>query len=105
MSPSRAKGSAPDAILEIDLGAISSNWRRLRQITGPRVETGAVIKADAYGLGAGQVGPALAKAGWSPKRTLVYASWDGEEPGLLGLYRQAAGRRVDEAREKENAAA
>ncbi len=27
---------------------------------------------------------ALAKAGWRPKRTLIYASWDGEEPGLLG---------------------
>jgi N-acetylated-alpha-linked acidic dipeptidase len=27
---------------------------------------------------------ALAKAGWRPKRTLVYASWDAEEPGLLG---------------------
>jgi N-acetylated-alpha-linked acidic dipeptidase len=27
---------------------------------------------------------ALAKTGWRPKRTLVYASWDGEEPGLLG---------------------
>jgi N-acetylated-alpha-linked acidic dipeptidase len=27
---------------------------------------------------------ALAKAGWRPKRTIVYASWDGEEPGLLG---------------------
>ena len=26
----------------------------------------------------------LAKTGWRPKRTLVYASWDGEEPGLLG---------------------
>ncbi|HWA63166.1 MAG TPA: transferrin receptor-like dimerization domain-containing protein, partial [Caulobacteraceae bacterium] len=26
----------------------------------------------------------MAKAGWRPKRTLVYASWDGEEPGLLG---------------------
>ncbi|MEO8812127.1 MAG: M28 family peptidase, partial [Caulobacteraceae bacterium] len=26
----------------------------------------------------------LAKSGWRPKRTLVYASWDGEEPGLLG---------------------
>ena len=63
MPPSRARGSAPDAILEIDLGAVSSNWRKLRQIVGPRVETGAVIKADAYGLGAAQVGPALAKAG------------------------------------------
>ena len=27
---------------------------------------------------------ALVKQGWHPKRTLVYASWDGEEPGLLG---------------------
>jgi N-acetylated-alpha-linked acidic dipeptidase len=27
---------------------------------------------------------ALAKSGWRPKRTLVYAGWDGEEPGLLG---------------------
>jgi N-acetylated-alpha-linked acidic dipeptidase len=27
---------------------------------------------------------ALAKAGWRPARTIVYASWDGEEPGLLG---------------------
>ncbi len=27
---------------------------------------------------------ALARQGWSPKRTLVYAAWDGEEPGLLG---------------------
>jgi N-acetylated-alpha-linked acidic dipeptidase len=27
---------------------------------------------------------ALVKTGWRPKRTIVYASWDGEEPGLLG---------------------
>ncbi|PSL27685.1 transferrin receptor-like dimerization domain-containing protein [Chitinophaga ginsengisoli] len=26
----------------------------------------------------------LAKKGYKPKRTLVYAAWDGEEPGLLG---------------------
>ena len=26
----------------------------------------------------------LHKEGWRPRRTLVYASWDGEEPGLLG---------------------
>ncbi len=26
----------------------------------------------------------LVKQGWKPKRTLVYAAWDGEEPGLLG---------------------
>ena len=27
---------------------------------------------------------ALAAQGWRPKRTLVYTSWDAEEPGLLG---------------------
>jgi N-acetylated-alpha-linked acidic dipeptidase len=27
---------------------------------------------------------ALAKTGWKPKRTIVYASWDAEEPGLIG---------------------
>jgi N-acetylated-alpha-linked acidic dipeptidase len=27
---------------------------------------------------------ALLKSGWHPKRTLVFASWDGEEAGLLG---------------------
>jgi N-acetylated-alpha-linked acidic dipeptidase len=26
----------------------------------------------------------LVKEGWKPRRTLVYDSWDGEEPGLLG---------------------
>jgi N-acetylated-alpha-linked acidic dipeptidase len=26
----------------------------------------------------------LRKQGWTPKRTIVYAAWDGEEPGLLG---------------------
>jgi len=26
----------------------------------------------------------LVKTGWQPKRTLVYAGWDAEEPGLLG---------------------
>jgi len=26
----------------------------------------------------------LLKQGWKPKRTMIYAAWDGEEPGLLG---------------------
>jgi N-acetylated-alpha-linked acidic dipeptidase len=32
----------------------------------------------AHGIGA------LLKTGWKPKRTLVFASWDGEEEGLVG---------------------
>jgi N-acetylated-alpha-linked acidic dipeptidase len=26
----------------------------------------------------------LAQTGWRPKRTIIFAAWDGEEPGLLG---------------------
>ncbi len=36
------------------------------------------MMAEAKAIGA------LLKTGWKPKRTLVYTSWDGEEPGLLG---------------------
>ena len=36
------------------------------------------MMAEAKAIGA------LLKSGWRPKRTLVYASWDGEEAGLLG---------------------
>ncbi|TAN07461.1 MAG: M28 family peptidase [Rhodanobacteraceae bacterium] len=35
-------------------------------------------------LGEAKAMGALYKQGWRPKRTIVYASWDGEEPGLLG---------------------
>jgi N-acetylated-alpha-linked acidic dipeptidase len=27
---------------------------------------------------------AMLKTGWRPRRTLIYCSWDGEEPGLIG---------------------
>lgn len=47
--------------LTIDLDAIIANWRSLDAKT--RVETAAVVKADGYGLGAGTVARALAKAG------------------------------------------
>lgn len=50
------------ALLTIDLDAIAANYRRLRaQLT--TASCGAAIKADAYGLGAEHVGPALARAG------------------------------------------
>ena len=42
---------------------------------------------------------ALLKTGWKPKRTLVYASWDGEEPGLLGSTEWAE-THADELRRK-----
>lgn len=50
------------AILTIDLGAICDNWRTLAALTG-EAECAAVVKANAYGLGALQVAPALYQAG------------------------------------------
>jgi len=50
------------AILTIDLDALAANWRRLRDLA-PAAECAAVVKADAYGLGAARVGPALHAAG------------------------------------------
>jgi N-acetylated-alpha-linked acidic dipeptidase len=38
----------------------------------------AAMLEEAKGLGQ------LLKTGWKPKRSIVYCSWDGEEPGLLG---------------------
>jgi alanine racemase len=50
-------------ILEIDLDAIIGNWRRLAARLAEGSRCAAVVKADAYGLGAAQVAPALAAAG------------------------------------------
>ena len=41
----------------------------------------------------------LLKTGWKPKRTLIYAGWDAEEPGLLGSTEWVEHHR-DEIREK-----
>jgi len=51
------------AQLTIDLNAVRANWRALDGMSDQHVETAAVIKADAYGLGATEVGKALANAG------------------------------------------
>ena len=50
------------AILEIDLAGIAANWRLLERRSRP-AECAAVVKADAYGLGAARVAPVLAAAG------------------------------------------
>jgi alanine racemase len=50
------------ARLTIDLGALADNWRKLNALNAPGA-AGAVIKADAYGLGIEKAAPALYKAG------------------------------------------
>ncbi len=52
-----------------------------------------VLMAEAKAIGA------LAKDGWKPRRTLVYASWDAEEPGLIGSTEWAE-THADELRKK-----
>lgn len=46
----------------VDLGQLRANWQALSQHVAPS-ECGAVVKADAYGVGAQQVIPALVAAG------------------------------------------
>ncbi|MCE2922867.1 MAG: alanine racemase, partial [Roseomonas sp.] len=52
----------PSALLRIDLGAIAENWRALALRAAPGAVAG-VVKANAYGLGAARVAPALYTAG------------------------------------------
>ena len=62
IDPGLPHESYAGALLEIDLGAIAANWRTLseRHPSGP---VAGVVKADAYGLGAAAVVPALHAAG------------------------------------------
>ena len=54
--------SSAGAILEIDLGGIVANWRLLAQKAAPAA-CAAVVKANAYGLGAAPVARVLQAAG------------------------------------------
>ena len=49
-------------VITIDLDAVHANWRALAALVAP-AECAAVVKADAYGLGAAKIVPALARAG------------------------------------------
>jgi N-acetylated-alpha-linked acidic dipeptidase len=45
----------------------------------------AAMLEEAHALGE------LLKTGWKPKRSIIYCSWDGEEPGLIGSTEYAEG--------------
>jgi len=51
-------------VITVDLATIANNWQALARRVPP-ARCGAVVKADAYGLGAARVIPALVKAGCS----------------------------------------
>lgn len=63
--------------LQIDLDAIVANWRMVQRRVEPAYAA-AVVKADAYGLGAAEVAGALAKAGCSR----FYVAWPQEGAAL-----------------------
>jgi len=53
------------------------------------------ISAHIAMMGEAKAIGALAKTGWRPKRTLVYLSWDAEEPMLLGSTEWAETRAAE----------
>ena len=55
-------GSA-DSLITIDINAIVENWLYLDSLSFSATETAAVVKANAYGLGAADIATALAAAG------------------------------------------
>lgn len=63
------------ASLRIDLDAVLANWRALDAMTSAATETGAVVKADSYGLGAARVAQVLARAG--ARKFFVAAAEEG----------------------------
>ena len=87
----------PAGTLHIDLEAVAANWRALDAMSAPGCETGAVVKADAYGLGAVPVARRLADAG---ARAFFVATADegmalrralGPEPRIYLFYGHMAG--------------
>ncbi|UFN47101.1 alanine racemase [Roseomonas sp. OT10] len=62
IAPRPRPGDRAGAVLTIDLGAIRANHRLLRRVTAPAA-CAAVVKADAYGLGAAPVARALLAEG------------------------------------------
>lgn len=72
--------------LRIDHAALAANWRALDGMSASGVRTGAAVKADGYGLGAGKVVPTLHAAGC---RDWFVAHWS-EVAALLPLVPAAA---------------
>lgn len=69
-------GPALSAVLTIDLAALAENWRTLADRVSP-AECGAVVKANAYGIGIAEAAPALRAAG---ARTFFVAQAEEAQP-------------------------
>ncbi len=53
----------PTGELSVDLRAIADNWRFIKKQLRPDVSCGAVVKANAYGLGVDRIAPKIYQAG------------------------------------------
>ncbi len=53
----------PTGELSVDLRAIADNWRFIKKQVQPEVACGAVVKANAYGLGVDRIAPKIYRAG------------------------------------------
>jgi alanine racemase len=84
LGPAESSEAAASAILTVDLGALVSNYRRLRELASP-AECAAVVKADAYGLGVMEVAPALWRAGCKT----FFVATPGEAKALRQLLSKA----------------
>lgn len=65
--------------LTVDLAAVARNYATLREYAG-KADVGAVVKADAYGLGAAAIAPTLARRGCRQ----FFVMTEDEGDGLLG---------------------
>ena len=62
-APGQSDFSRADSVITVDPQAVTANWRYLDSLSGKATGTAAVVKANAYGLGAAQLAPHLAQAG------------------------------------------
>ncbi|MEM7426592.1 MAG: alanine racemase [Pseudomonadota bacterium] len=71
-------------VLKVDLAALRANYRMFARMAAP-AECGAAVKADAYGFGIQQVGPAL----WSAGCRTYFVALTREAVELRGILPQA----------------
>ena len=71
--------------LTIDLGALADNWRRLAALAAPG-RAGAVVKANAYGIGLDKAAPAL----WSAGARVFFVAQLAEGVAARRVLRQEA---------------
>ncbi len=79
----RAPNAAPTGCVTINLDQLARNWKALDDLVAP-ARCGAVVKANAYGLGADRVIPALVRAGC--KVFFIATPQEGHEARALARH-------------------